>query len=231
MGGAGTGGAPAQRILSIDFVGGRGSGGAGGTVSIPMGPNETAGVKPAKNWNSAPGASGTLAALQLADGTPATGASATWDAPLGGSPPGIFGLAYTDMPGDVRMMNGCLNPAWSSAPASPVSVLSVSGLPASITTGGYDVYVYVLGGVPNETRGYEYTIGATTIKVTQVGPTPAAPTPYVFTSAPDGGSGNYIVFKSLTTATFELLVKSGTQTSNQYRAPINGLQIVSPSGS
>ena len=231
MGGAGTGGAPAQRILSIDFVGGRGSGGAGGTISIPMGPDETAGVKPAKNWNSASGASGTLAALRLADGTAATGASATWNAPLGGSPPGIFGLAYTDMPGDIRMMNGCLNPAWSSAPASPVSVLSVSGLPASITMGGYDVYVYVLGGIPNETRGYEYTIGTTTIKVTQVGPTPAATTPYVFTLAPDGGSGNYVVFKNLTTATFELLVKSGTQTSNQYRSPINGLQIVSPSGS
>jgi len=129
------------------------------------------------------------------------------------------------------MMNGCLNPAWSSAPASPVSVLSVKSLPTALTTGGYDVYVYVLGGIPSETRGYEYTIGTTTIHVTQVGPTPAATTPYAFTLAPDNGSGSYIVFRNLTTATFDLLVKSGTQTSNQYRSPVNGIQIVSPSGS
>ena len=229
-GGAGSGGATSPRILSIDFVGGRATAGAGGTVSIPMGPDETAGVKPAKNWNSAAGAAGSLATLLLADGSVATGAKATWSAPLGGSPPGIFGLGYTDMPGDVRMMNGCLNPAWSSAPTSPVSVLSVSGLPSSMTAAGYDVYVYVLGGIPSETRAYEYTIGSTTIKVSQVGPTPAASTPYVYMLAPGGGSGSYIVFKKLTAAAFELLVKSGSQSSNQYRAPINGVQIVAPSG-
>jgi hypothetical protein len=45
--------------------------------------------------------------------------------------------------------------------------------------------------------------------------------------APAGGAGNYIVFRNLTTPFFTLAAIPGTG----LRAPVNGIQIVSPTGS
>jgi hypothetical protein len=123
------------------------------------------------------------------------------------------------------MMNGYLDPVHSSMPA----VVTVSGLPASITAGGYDVYVYVLGdvGTGTSTRTYRYAIGSTTFTVSQTGPVPTSFTGY--TLAPNNGAGNYIVFRNLTAASFTLTATPGTGTNT--RAPVNGMQIVSPTGS
>ena len=122
-------------------------------------------------------------------------------------------------------MNGYLDPAAASTPA----VVTVSGLPASITGGGYDVYVYVTGevGTGTSTRTYNYAIGTTMFTVSQTGPTPTSFTS--FTLAPAGGAGNYVVFRNLTAATFTLTATPGT--GNATRAPVNGLQIVAPTGS
>jgi hypothetical protein len=109
------------------------------------------------------------------------------------------------------------------------AVVTVSGLPASVTGGGYDVYVYVTGdvGTGTSTRTYSSSIGTTMFTVSQTGP---APTSFsAFTLAPAGGAGNYIVFRNLNTATFTLTATPGTGTN--MRAPVNGLQIVSPTGS
>lgn len=233
-GGAGSGaGGAAQRILSVDFVGGV-SMGAGGGVSgtVAMGRTEVAGVKPAANWNGAPGAAGSLSALLLSDGTPATGAAVSWNAPTYATGAGIFAIGYPDMPGDVRMLNGYLDPAWSTLPSSPVTVVSFTGLPPVLTTGGYDVYVYVVGSVMSaQTRGYNYNIGSKAFRVTQTGPISTSPTsPYPYVLAPDGGSGNYIVFRNVTGAAFDLQVKPDSG-GPVFRSPINGIQIVWPSGS
>jgi hypothetical protein len=236
VGGRGSGGnagTAGQRILSIDFVGGEASGGAGGlTGTVPMGPSESAGVKPAKNWNSAAGPMGTLSSLVMADSSVATGATATWNAPTYSGAAGVWRIGYTDAPGDVRMMNGCLNPSWTSQTSGAVTVFTMSNLPTTVTTGGYDVYVYVLGGIPNsETRMYQYTIGTTTFNVNQVGPTPTtAASPYPYVLAPDKGSGNYIVFKQVSGASFTLTVRAGNS-SGTFRSPINGIQLVWPTGS
>lgn len=229
-GGSGTGG---QRILSIDFVGGEASSGAGGlTGAVPMAPSEIAGVKPAKNWNSAAGPMGTLSSLVMADSTVATGATATWTAPTYAGAVGVLRIGYTDAPGDVRMMNGCLNPSWTSQTSGPVTAFTMSNLPATVNTGAYDVYVYVLGGIPDpEARTYQYTIGTTTFNVNQMGPTPTAvATPYLYVRAPDKGSGNYIVFRQVTGASFTLTVRAGNSTGT-FRSPINGIQLVWPTGS
>jgi hypothetical protein len=50
-----------------------------------------------------------------------------------------------------------------------------------------------------------------------------------FTLAPAGGAGNYIIFRNVTGAAFTLTATPGTGTAT--RAPVNGLQIVSPTGS
>jgi hypothetical protein len=221
--------------MSIDFIGGRppmagasgtaGTGGATVVAAPAMAATEVAGVKAAARWNGAANITGTLANLLLADGT-ATTASVTWNAPSMGTNPGEWVVGFADMAGNTRMMNGYLDPVTSSMPA----VITVSGLPASITGGGYDVYVYVTGdvGTGTTTRTYNYSIGAAMFTVSQTGPVPTSFTS--FTLAPAGGAGNYIVFRNLTAATFTLTATPGTGTPNM-RAPVNGLQIVSPTGS
>jgi hypothetical protein len=231
-GGAGTGGVAAVQILSIDFVGGvvvTSAGGAGGrTVMVtptPMAATEVAGVKPAANWNSAPGAvsASALTPLLLGNGT-STAASLTWNASSTSTSPGVYSAGLPDAPGDVRMMNGYLDPAMGSLPSATITV---SGLPAAATTGGYDVYVYFLAALnTNETRSHKYTIGATTITVSQTGPTTF--TGYAQT-ADMGTTGNYVVFKNVTSASFTLTATAVTGTTK--RAPVNGLQIVWPTGS
>ena len=206
-------------------MGGAGGAGGGMLVAAPaMTAAEVAGVKPAAHWNGAANIMGTLTNLLLADGT-ATTASVMWNSPSMGSNPGEWMVGFADMPGNTRMMNGYLDPVAVSMPA----VVTVSGLPASITAAGYDVYVYVTGdvGTGTSTRTYNYAIGTTMFTVSQTGPAPTSFTS--FTLAPAGGAGNYIVFRNLTAATFTLTATPGTGTN--LRAPVNGLQIVSPTGS
>ena len=214
-------------ILSIDFIGGNvATGGAGGSMLTPapaMAANEIAGVQPAANWNGAPTNTGTLTNLVCSDGGP-TAAAVTWSSPSMGSNPGEWKNPYADAPGDARMMNGYLDPSAAATPAT----ITVSGLPSTITAGGYDVYVYMAGNIPSAiTRTYKYAIGATTFTVSETGPSPA--TFPGFTLAPAGGTGDYVVFRNLTAASFTLTATPGT--GSQTRAPVNGLQIVSPTGS
>jgi hypothetical protein len=225
----GQGGAAGSRpiIISVDFVGGRppstGAGGAALVAAPAMGATEVAGVKPAMTWNSADSIIGTLANLLGSDGS-ATAATVTWSSMASGSNSGEWTNIFTDAPGDTRMMNGYLDPSVSTSPAT----VKVSGLPAALA-GGYDVYVYCTGDIPQSgTRTYQYAIGTTTVTVSQSGPTTATIFSG-FTLATSGGAGNYIVFRKVTGAAFTLTATPGT--GSQTRAPINGIQIVWPSGS
>jgi hypothetical protein len=224
-GGGGSGGAAALRIISVDFVGGRAA-----ASGVPMGPTEIAGAKPAANWNSAVGGMGMLADLVFSDGV-ASGASVTWNPPMQPGDPGAYSIGYTDTPGNVRMMNGFLGPPWSAIPAAGATLLTVSGLPASFASGSYDVYVYVLGS-PANMRSYQYAIGNTAITVIQATGPPIPPAaPYSYMVAPDMGMGTHIIFRGVTGASFALTVKPVGGTTTSPRAPVNGFQIVSPSGS
>jgi hypothetical protein len=203
-GGGGSGGA-GEVVLSVDFV---------GMGDSKMAATEIAGVKAAMNWNSAAQMSGTLNHLLAADGSQTT-ASVTWSAD------GEFANMYPDNPGDARMMNGYLDPTSSAA------TVTVTGLPSSITAAGYDVYLYTTGYISTAlTRTYGYSIGSASVSISQTGP-PAANFPG-YTLATDGGSGNYVVFHELTGGSFTLKATPGT--GLQTRAPVNGLQIVSPPG-
>jgi len=62
--------APAPVIISIDFVGGCPQSGSPPSGTVVMGINESAGVKPATHWNSAPGSAGTNLPLMSAGGQP-----------------------------------------------------------------------------------------------------------------------------------------------------------------
>ena len=229
-GGAATGGAggAGPRILSIDFVGGMplAAGGAGGSTlsALPtLAPAEVAGYKQGTNWNAAVGAMGNLAMLKLNDGS-ATTTTVTWNASLGASNPSVWWNHFVDAPGDVRMMNGYLDPISTAAPA----VVTVAALPTTITAPGYDVYVYAMGDVTETgTRVYSYTIGSTTVMVSQTGRSTGVFAGFTLVPAA-GGTGNVVVFRNLTGASFTLTAKPFSGTA---RAPVNGIQIVSPRGS
>lgn len=223
----GVGGAVGPRILSIDFVGGvpDAAGGVGGTTltPIPMAATEMAGVKMAANWNSASSFMGSLTALKLSDGT-VTAAGVTWNSPPVTGSAGIYAVDLEDAPGNARMMNGYLDPTAIATPAAIV----VSGLPTTITSGGYDVYVYTLGHLASGTRTYNYTIGTTTFIVSQTGPSPTTVPAFVLAPNMNPGVGNYVIFRNITGASFTLTATPDTGTP---RAPVNGIQIVSPTGS
>jgi len=219
-GAGGMAGAP-QVIASIDFVGGTpATGGRGGATITPapvMEATEIAGVKAAPNWNAATGREGHRANLVQSNGV-ATTASVSWSA---SDDPGVGTYPYTDMAGNVRMMNGYLDAGTGTA------TITVSALPAAFTGAGYDVYVYVArGNALTGLRTFELAIATTTLTAGETGPTSA--TFSGFTLAPaTGGEGNYVIFRNLRSASFTLTANPGTG----MHAPVNGLQIVSPSGS
>ena len=225
-GAGGTEMAPGQPlILSIDFIGGRPTTPAGiaAAAASVMAPSEIAGVKPASQWNGAPGPSGSLAGLTLSTGTVTT-ASVTWNSPSTTAGPGVWTKAFVDAAGDAKMMNGYLDPLGSSTPATVV----VTGLPAAFTASGYDVYVYATGEIRSATtRTCKYAIGTTSLTASEMGPTPTTFAGFGISST--GGLANTLLFKNVTGASFTLTATPGT--TQTPRAPVNGIQIVSPAGS
>ncbi|MES1204362.1 MAG: hypothetical protein ABUS79_00360 [Pseudomonadota bacterium] len=233
--GAGTGGQGMPFALSVDFIGGRtlvvaaggatgaGTGGAPMIITAPaMSASEVAGVKPVSQWNGASGPAGSLVAL-LGNGTVST-VNVTWNSPGSTTGLGVYTLAHADAPGSARMMNGYLDPVAAAMPATVV----VSNLPAAVAASGYDVYVYASGFIETATtRTYRYTLGGASFTVSQTGPT--ATTWPGFTLAPTGGAGNYVIFRNVTGESFTLTATPGT--GSPTRAPLNGIQIIAPSGS
>lgn len=176
---------------------------------------------------------GTLASLKLSDGS-TSAASVTWNAPFAAANTyGIWTIGYTDAPGDVRMMNGHLDPTWTSIPATAPTILTVSGLPAAIAGGTYDVYIYTLGGVSSDMRSYQYGVGAAEVQTVVQDTAPPMPpaSPYPYTSANDSQVGTHVIFTRVTGASVSVTAKPVSGTNNRFRAPINGIQIVWPSGS
>jgi hypothetical protein len=217
-GGTATGGATGPMIISIRFVGGR-TGGAPGTTT--MSATDSAGFKPAANWNSAPNATGTLSSLVAADGSTATGASITWNSP------GTYTVGFTDTSGDAHMMNGFLE---AKDLNSPITINLT--LPSSMS-GAYDVYVYCYGYIDVSTRTYQYKIGSTTQTVSQTGHSVTTFPGHSLAPVSGTGSGTYILFQNVTGTTFTLTATalSSTASPAAYRVPVNGIQIVYPAGS
>jgi hypothetical protein len=208
-------------IISVRFVGGR-TGGNPGTVA--MADSESAGVKPATHWNSAASKTGTLSSLVAADST-ATSASVTWNSSS------VYTVPFTDASGDAHMMNGFLEAI------DTVSTTINVTLPSPMS-GGYDVYVYCYGNIDPTTRTYQYTIqDATHLTTHSVNQTGRSVTTFPGHSpAPTGGTGagTYVLFQNLTGTAFTLTATPTGSTALPtpvLRAPVNGIQIVYPSGS
>jgi len=130
------------------------------------------------------------------------------------------------------MMNGFLE-------AKDTSFVTVSVTLPSSMSGGYDVYVYCYGYVDATTRTYQYTIGSTTQIVSQTGHSATAFPGHSLAPAAGAvdagvGAGTYILFSNLTGTNFTLTAtpRSSTATPTPVlRVPVNGIQVVYPSGS
>ncbi len=199
--------------IGLNFVGG---------APAPMALGETAGVVPVSDWNNAAGATST-ASLSLVDGSGVTtGASAAWS-----DSAGIYGNGLSNLPGNDRLMDGYLDTNNTSTTS-----VTVAGLPAACTIGGYTVYVYFKGLNGSINQVGAYTIGGTTLygldpaNSTFTGtftPVPASSTTDQGTATP---AGNYLVFRGLSSSSFTLTAQAGSADGPYARAPINGIEIV-----
>jgi len=113
--------------------------------------------------------------------------------------------------------------------------VKIGSIPSDLTSAGYDVVVYSLGGVGNRGGAYRVTDATGTTLADYVPVNGVVnPTNYIRvgsdSSAPT--NGNYIVFKNLKAASIivEATTENGLGSGGTPRAPINAIQLVSPSG-
>jgi len=122
-------------------------------------------------------------------------------------------------------MNGYLDPRAVASPA----IVTVSGLPSSMSS-GYDVYVYCFEDMTwGDTRTSKYTIGSTTHTVKQTEP------PWSRLLRIHAGirsrCGQLCRVYERERNQLHLEGHAGTSLHSTVRAPVNGIQIVYPSGS
>ncbi len=166
-----------------------------------------AGVLGTANWNNVETATGMATGL-VDGGGAATAASVEWASNNTWASTGRSEENNTAPPGDDRnLMTGYLD-----TNADDSSSVIVSGLSAKFPD-GYNVYVYIKGGVIG--RGGEYTIGANTQPHVDTGPFTGN---YVF-----GSDGDVLVFPGVFGDSFELI--SLPTTGGTRRAPVNGIEI------
>ncbi len=113
---------------------------------------------------------------------------------------------------------------------STTTKVSLTNIPPEFTAGGYDLYVYVLGGTPGDGGGYRVVDpSGAVIKDYVLFTNGNGPSSYV--EVPQGGargSGNYIVFRSLHAGAIvvEATSQSPQGAGAEHSAPVNAIQLV-----
>ena len=192
-------------------------------VGSALASSDVAGVFQQSNWNNLSGNVGSAAGLVSdAHGTPSsTSVSVTWSSPntwsstgRGEENNGFFGPERT-------LMSGYLDTTDNTAGQATVTI---SGLGPEFTAAGFDVIVYCLGGVGG--RGGAYTIDSTT----KFGSAPFFPSVQDEDPGIDlNDTGTYLRFSDLHHSSFTLTANADATLFPglvNFRAPINGLQIV-----
>jgi hypothetical protein len=197
-----------------------------------------AGALPQANWNNLSGANGTNVANIVADTdfetSTNTPVSVSWNSAGTWASTGSRGETNNFLTGaDLGLTIGYLD---TGAPST--TAVTITNISSQLTSNGYDVYVYAIGGVGG--RGGAYRIleaGTTNVLapyVRVVGNTNS--TTYV--QAPinpaktNYAAGNYFVFTNLTASaiTVEATTDHGYGFGGTPRAPINAVQLVALAG-
>ncbi len=134
---------------------------------------------------------------------------------------------------DEALMTGYLDSG-----AATTTQVKLAGIPTQLTSTGYDVYVYLLGGVGGgRGGGYRVTDSSGTSLTGDYVRAKVADNPTSFVQVPLGQGtnysvGSYIVFTNLKSAaiTVEASTDNGLASGATPRAPINAIQLV-PTGS
>jgi len=186
------------------------------------------------NWNSISAANGTAKDLvaDAGDAPQNTGVTVTFVSNGTWASTGVGEENNVLTGSDRTLMTGYLD----TGDATTTSV-TVSGVPDKLTSGGYDVYVYTLGGVAaGRSGGYRILDAATkaVLKDYVFGTSPSNVGNYVATPVSTDpkkpGVGNYIVFRGLKAASIilEATTAGGKGGGAPPRAPINAIQLVAP---
>jgi hypothetical protein len=208
---------------------------AGGSLSS----SDIAGVDAVAqaNWNNIPGNAPTAVAGIMADnnGLPvpttinvtATGSGNTWasQGPRGEEDGALI------QGNDAIIMTGYLDTGDSTT-----NDVLLTGIPAALTGPGYDVIVYAQGGVAGRGGGYAIfdNVGGNVLYNFVLAQSPNNPTGLipVVPQANTWVAGNFIVFTNLHASTIDVESADGPPLGfgSPPRAPINAIQLVSPSG-
>lgn len=225
--------------ISVNFVGGGASLNASDLAGL-VDPTDPANLLYAAtyvaNWNNLSGTTGSGVPLNLSSGAP-SGATVDWTTALGTwSLPGAPTTTGND-----KMWSGYLDADGNA------SSVTFNGLIVDPARGSYDVFVYFDGDNGGNWRVAQYTIGVTSLSGEDSENTNWKATTGQNTNGyfqipasgsggnleflipppgrqPNNGEGNYVVFASVSSASFTLNAV-GTAGS-PLRAPINGIQIV-----
>jgi len=225
---------PAVRPYSIglNFGADEVSGGKQGTLA----PSDAAGVPGVAqaNWNNLTGANGTNVVGIVADteGEVATNTtvSVSWVSNGTWASAGSRGENNNLLTGpDLALTIGYLD---TGAPTT--TSVTITNLPSELTSNGYDVYVYAMGGVGGRGGGYRILDAATKAVLKDyvrfVGNTNS--TTYVEApvnpASTNYAAGNFFVFTGLTAPAIivEATTANGLGFGGTPRAPINALQLV-----
>jgi len=216
------------------------------SIGINFGASENSGILSSKevagvptvaqaNWNNAEG-NVSDAALPLVADVGGTASKTTATAEWLGSPNtwsstgrGEENIAFIGS--DRSLMTGFLDTGNSTT-----TQITISGLPAQLTGGKYDVVVYSIGGVAE--RGGAFRVvdaSGNVLSGYQTILAPANPSAYKQLVAPDATTAayaNYVLFKGLSASSIiiEATTENGRGQGGTPRAPVNAVQLVSPSG-
>jgi hypothetical protein len=206
-----------------------------------IGPKEVAGVNSIAqaNWNTVateliPTSEAPVALVADVGGTARTStATVEWTCPNTWSSTGQGEENNEFVGSDRNMMKGYLDTGGATT-----TRVTISNIPndLSAAAGGYDVVVYTLGGVPDRGGGYRITdANGTELKPVVLVKGPVKPNKFekvVPTDPAVHAYGTYVVFKGLTAKS--IIVEGSTENgwgfSGTPRAPINGIQLVVPTG-
>lgn len=185
------------------------------------------------NWNNLSGVSGLQAGLVADDQGSAVDTATTVDWTASGTwsstGRGEENNGFPDGP-DRDLMTGYLDTGDDS-----ITFVTISDIPADLTSGGYNVYVYALGGVPARGGGYRVTdLAGNELAPYQLVSSPTNPDSYIQdTGESHDETGNYVVFKGLTadgivieaSTSFDFDFNDLGTPAGTQRAPINAIQL------
>ncbi len=184
------------------------------------------------NWNNISGANTPLDFNDepvpfgaKSDTAGSTSVTVTWDSNNTWSSTGNGEENNALADGDFTLMTGYLDTTDSST-----TQVRLAGIPDALTAGGYDVYVYALGGVAGRGGGYRVLdASGAVLKDYVLAKSPANPVAHQqAVPAATHATGTYIVFSGLkaTAITIEANAGAPRGTGDVGRAPINAIQLV-----